>query len=113
MQFTKLFPESIATSELSTGKKNIIFKLKRYWGDNSLNDLIKLVGLFGIPGSHLHLAKVDVDSMSSITVMWLCSTAEAKELYEAILESADSLQEKGVLQVFFAEELLLDFTEGM
>ena len=104
-QFKKLFPASAVPSKLSTGKIIITLKLKNFWGNNTLNDLKKLVSLFGIPGSRLHLEKI---GDGSVAVHWLCSTIDAKELKIAIVEATDSLKTKGVLQVLVGDELVLE-----
>ena len=108
-QFKKLFPASAVPSKLSTGKRFVTLKLKNFWGSNTLNDLKKLASLFGIPGSRLHLEKI---GDGSVTVHWLCSTIDAKELKIAIVEVTDSLQIKGVLQVFIGEELVSEFVQS-
>ena len=105
-QFKNLFPSSAASPELSTGKISITLKLKNYWGNNTLDDLKKLVGLFG---PHLHLEKIGV---GSVIVNFLCSTSDAKELKGAIVQATDSLQTMGVLQVFIGEELVLEFPQS-
>ena len=108
-QFKKLFPASAVSSKLSTGKIIITLKLKNFWGNSTLNDLKKLVSLFGIPGSRLHLEKI---GDGSVAVHWLCSTIDAKDLKIAIVEVTDSLQTKGVLQVFIGEELVLEIPQS-
>ena len=108
-QFKKLFPASAVPSKLSTGKIVVTLKLKNFWGNNTLNDLKKLVSLFGIPGSRLHLEKI---GDGSVTVQWLCSTIDVKELKIVIVEATDSLQTKGVLQVFIGEELVSEFCQS-
>ena len=70
-QFKKLFPASAVSSKLSTGKISITLKLKNFWGNNTLDDLKKLVSLFGIPSSRLHLEKI---GDGSVAVHWLCSS---------------------------------------
>ena len=104
-QFKKLLPASAVPSKLSSGKINITLKLENYWGENTLNDLAKLVGLFGVSGECLHLAKADE---GSVIVLWLCSSMNAEELKGAIDKAADELQPMGVLQVYIGEELFLD-----
>ena len=99
----KLFPASATPSKLSTGKVSLRLKLRNRWGDSTLSDLTDLVSLFGVPGKHLHLSKAHD---GCIAVIWLCSISNTKELKEAIVEAADSLQTKGVLQVFIREELV-------
>ena len=108
-QFKKLFPVSAVPSKLSTEKTIVILKLKNFWGNNTLNDLKKLVSLFGIPGSCLHLEKI---GDGSVAVHWLCSTIDAKKLKIAIADATDSLQTKGVLQVLIGEELVLEFPQS-
>ena len=108
-QFKKLFPASAVPAKLLTGKIVVTLKLKNFWGNNTLNDLKKLVSLFGIPGSRLHLEKI---GDGSVAVHWLCSTIDAKELKIAIVEATDSLQTKGVLQVFIGEELVSEFRQS-
>ena len=108
-QFKKLFPVSAVLSKQSTEKTIVILKLKNFWGNNTLNDLKKLVSLFGIPGSRLHLEKI---GDGSVAVHWLCSTIDAKKLKIAIFEANDSLKTKGVLQVFFGVELVLEVSQS-
>ena len=108
-QFKKLFPASAVPAKLSTGKIVVTLKLKNFWGNSTLNDLKKLVSLFGIPGSRLHLEKI---GDGSVAVHWLCSTIDAKELKIAIADATDSLQTKGVLQVFIGEELVSEFRQS-
>ena len=102
-QFKKLFPASATPYKLSAGKVPVILKLQNEWDSDTLNDLTKLVNLFGVAGNSLHLAKVQE---GCIAVTWLCSTADVKDLKMAIFEAADSLQTRGVLQVFVGEELM-------
>ena len=104
-QFKKMFPASAAPSKLSSGKITITLKLKNYWGNNTLDDLTKLVGLFGVSSEHLHLA---IAKPGCISVLLLCSTTNAEGLKGAIDKAADELQSMGVLQVFIGEELFLD-----
>ena len=75
------------------------------WGKHTLDDLTKLVGLLGVPGTHLHLSRVEE---GCIAVTWLCSTSDVRELKQAIDQAAGSLQVVGVLQVFTGEEMILD-----
>ena len=103
-----MFPVSATPSKLSTGKINITLKLKNYWGDNTLDDLKKLIGLFDIPSCCIHLKRIGV---GSVLVLLLCSTTVAKELKGAIDKAADLLKTKGVLQVFVEEEILLEFPQ--
>ena len=104
-QFKKLFPASAVSSKLSSQKAVITLKLKNYWGTSTVEELRKLVALFGIPGSRLHLERI---GDGSVIVQFLCSTIDAKELKLAIVEVSDSLQSRGVLQIFFGEELVLE-----
>ena len=108
-QFKKLLPASAVSSKLLTGKIVVTLKLKNFWGNSTLNDLKKLVSLFGIPGSRLHLEKI---GDGSVAVNWLCSTIDAKKLKIAIVEATDSLQTKGVLQVLVGDELVLEFPQS-
>ena len=105
-QFKKLFPASSTHSNLLAGKVPVKLKLKNFWGDETLDDLTKLVSLFGVSGQYLHLSKVDD---GCIAALWLCSLYDAKELKINIFEAdADLLQTKGVLQVFVGKDLLLE-----
>ena len=104
-QFKKLFPASAVSSKLSSQKEVITLKLKNYWGTSAVEELRKLVALLGIPGSRLHLKRIDD---GSVIVQFLCSTIDAKELKVAIAEITDSLQSRGVLQIFVGEELVLE-----
>ena len=104
-QFKELFPASAVSSKLSSQKEIFTLKLKNYWGTNTVEELIKLVGLFGIPGSRLHLERI---GDGSVIVQFLCSTIDAKELKVAIAEVTDSLQSRGVLQIFVGEALVLE-----
>ena len=80
-------------------------KLQNFWGERTLDDLTKLVGLLGVPSTHLHLTRVDE---GCIAVTWLCSTSYIRELIQAIYRAAGSLRAEGVLQVFTGEEMVLD-----
>ena len=104
-QFKQLFPVSTKPSELLQNKLLIKLKLENEWGDETLNDLTKLVCRFGVSSNYLHLNKVE-DGCIAIT--WLCSTSKVKQLKIAIFEAADSLQTMGVLQVFIGEEVVLE-----
>ena len=104
-QFKKILPASAVPSKLSSGKISITLKLENYWGENTLDDLTKLVGLFGVSGECLHLAKA---GEGSVIVLWLCSSTNAEELKGAIDKAAEELLSMGVLQVFIGEELFLD-----
>ena len=103
-QFKQLFPATATSSRLSSDKVSVKLKLMNYWDKDTLDDLTKLVALFGVSGSHLHLSKVED---GCIAVTWLCSTSEVKQLKMAILEATGSLQTMGVLQVFIGEEELV------
>ena len=98
-QFKQLFPASATPFKLSAAKVLITVKLKPYWGDNTVDDLTTLVNSFGVPGSHLHLYNVQKGCIASI---WLCPAVDFKEL-RGIIEAANSLESKGVLQVFAGE----------
>ena len=104
-QFKKLFPASATHSKLLSGKVPVKLKLRNFWGDETLDDLTKLVSLFGVSGQYLHLSRVDD---GCIAALWLCSLYDAKEMKINIFEAADSLQAKGVLQVFVGKDLLLE-----
>ena len=104
-QFKELFPASAVSSKLSSQKEVITLKLKNYWGTNTVEELIKLVSLFGIPGSRLHLERI---GDGSVIVQFLCSTIDAKELKVVIVEVTGSLLSRGVLQIFVGEELVLE-----
>ena len=103
--FKELFPVSATPYKLSQEKYIVKLKLLNEWGDRTVHDLTKLVGLFGVPGDHLHLSKVE---QGCIAVTWLCSRTYIKELKGAIVDATDVLQTKGVLQVFIGEELVLE-----
>ena len=105
-QFKQLFPASATPSKLLTEKVAVKLKLKNYWDKDTIEDLTKLVALFGISGKHLHLSKVED---GCIAVIWLCNSTEVKQLKIAILEAANSLLTKGVLQVLIGEKLVLEF----
>ena len=103
-EFRELFPVSATPCKLSAGKVPIKLKLLTKWGTDTLDSLTELVGRFGVPGSHLHLSKIEE---GCIAVIWLCSSSDIKELKGAILGAADSLQTKGVMKVFVGNELVL------
>ena len=84
---------------------HVRLKLQNFWGERTLNDLTKLVGLLGVPGTHLHLTRVNE---GCIAVTWLCPTSYVRELKQAIDQAAGSLRAEGVLQVFTGEEMVLD-----
>ena len=98
-QFKQLFPASATSSKLSAGKVLITVKLKSYWGDNTVEELTTLVKNLDVPGSHLHLYNVQKGCIAAI---WLCPAVDFKEL-RGTVESADSLESKGVLRVFAGE----------
>ena len=104
-QFKTLFPASTTPSVLSAKMLPVKLKLLNTWGARTLDDLTKLVGLLGVPGTHLQLTKVDKGCIAAI---WLCSTSYIRELKQAIDQAAGSLQAEGVLQVFTGEEMVLD-----
>ena len=103
--FKELFPVSAIPYKLSQEKYIVKLKLLNEWGDRTVHDLTKLVGLFGVPGDHLHLSTVE---QGCIAVTWLCSSTYIKELKGAIVNVTDVLQTKGVLQIFIGEELVLE-----
>ena len=103
-QFKQLFPASATPSKLSQKMCTVKLKLLNEWGDCTVHDLTKLVGLFGVPGDNLHLSIVQ---HGCIAVLWLCSSFYIKELKVTIVNTTDELQTKGVMQVFIGEELLL------
>ena len=109
-QFKALFPASSTPSKLLqlAGKFSVELKFLNVWGNHTLDDLKNLVGLFGVPGKHLHLSKV---KDGCIAVIWLCCTLFIKELKAAIFEATDLLQTKGVLKVFIEEELVLECSQ--
>ena len=104
-QFRTLIPASATPSVLSAKMVPVRLKLRNFWGEHTLDDLTKLVGLLGIPSTHLHLTRVDE---GCIAVTWLCSTFYVRELKQAIYQAAGSLRAEGVLQVFTGEEMVLD-----
>ena len=107
-QFKALFPASATPSKLLSEKFSVELKLRKVWGDCTLDDLKNLVGLFSDPGKYFHLSRV-IDGC--IAVIWLCSTLFIKELKAAIVEATDLLQTKGVLKVFIEEELVLECSQ--
>ena len=106
-QFKKLFPASATPYKLSAGKILIKLKLSNLWGNNTLGDLNNLIINLGVP---LHVCDI---THGCITVLFLCSIADVKELKINVNSSevADSLQTKGVLQVFIGEELMLECSQ--
>ena len=104
-QFKELFPVSATPYKLSQEMCIVKLKLLDKWSNCILNDLTYLVGLFGVPGDHLHLSTVE---QGCIAATWLCSSTYIKELKGAIIDATDVLQTKGVLQVIIGEELVLE-----
>ena len=107
-QFKKLFPASATPYKLSVGKIPIKLKLTNVWSERTLHDLANLIiTKLGVP-LHLH----DITSGCIAVLSW-CSIADVKELKVNVNSSgvADSLQTKGVLQVFIGEELLLQCSQ--
>ena len=107
-QFKLLFPASATPSRLLIGKAPVRLKLKNDWGNDTIEDLTKLVINFGVSGSHFHLSKVED---GCIAVIWLCSTTELKMLKIAIMEAAGLFQTMGVLQVLVEEEIVLELSQ--
>ena len=105
-QFRTLFPALATPSVLSAKMVPVRLKLRNTWSNCILNDLTKLVGLLGVPGTHLHLTRVDE---GCIAVTWLCPTSYVRELKQAIDRAASSLRAEGVLQVCTGKEMMLDF----
>ena len=105
-QFKKLFPASATPYKLSAEKVPVKLKLSNLWGGNTLHDLNNLIIKLGVP---LHLCKCDITS-GCIAVLCWCPIADVKELKVNFNSSidVDSLQTKGVLQVFVGEELMLE-----
>ena len=54
-QFKQQFLATATSLKLSSG---YLLELKSYWDNDTLNDLTKLVCVFGVSSSHLHLTKV-------------------------------------------------------
>ena len=104
-QFKELFPVSATPYKLSQEMCTVKLKLLDKWSDRILNDLTYLVGLFGVPGDHLHLSTVE---QGCIAATWLFSSTYIKELKGAIIDATDVLQTEGVLQVIIGEELVLE-----
>ena len=110
-EFKALFPASVTSSSPSVKKVSIKLKLKNFWGDKTLDDLLKLVmKLLGIAGDYLHLFKVED---GCVAVIWLCLTSHINELITKMCEVADSLQIEGVQQVYVGDKLLLGPEEAM
>ena len=107
-QFKALFPASATPSKLLTDKSSVEIKFPNVWGTHTLDDLKNLIGLFGVPGTHLHLSNV---KDGCIAVIWLCSTSLVQELKAAIVEATDELQTKGVLKVYIEEELVMECSQ--
>ena len=108
-QFKQLFPLSATPCQLLTGKTPVKLKLLNTWGTSTLDDLLKLVGLFGVPGKHLHLSKINE---GCIAVVWLCSSLYAEKLNIAVNEAAGMLHDKGVLQVSIGEEVVFESSQS-
>ena len=109
-EFKALFRVPIMSSALSA-EVSIKLKLKNFWGDKTIEVLLKLVmRLLGIPGDYLHLSKVED---GCIAVIWLCSTSHIIELIAKMHEVAESLQIEGVQQVYVGEQLVLGPVEEM
>ena len=109
-EFRKMFLTSATGDMLSAEMVPVKLKLDNDWDEETLDDLIKLASrLFKVPGSLLHLSKVEE---GCIAVTWgLCPTADIKDLEIAIKESTDSLQTNGVLQVFVREDLMWECSQ--
>ena len=97
-QFKQLFPASATHSKLSTGKVPVKLKLENEWNKRTIADLEKLVKIFGILGSHLHLTKVE---FGCIEVTWLCTLSVAEDIKLKITTSEIFylLQTMGVVNV--------------
>ena len=104
-QFKHMFLACAPPSELLHDKLRIMIKLRSFWDNETLLDLTKLVCELGVSSNFFHLEKVED---GCIAVTWLCSTSKVKQLKIDIFEAADSIQSKGVLQVFVGEELVLE-----
>ena len=104
-QFMGLFPTSATSSTLLAEKQQLKLKLLKKWGENTLNELTDLIFLFGVPVEHFHLYKA---KNGCIAVSWLVSISQSAILKSAILEAADLLRTKGVLQVYIEEEIILE-----
>ena len=107
-QFKQLFPASATPYKLTAGKLPVKLKLSNKWGMDTIEDLNEFIIVLGVSGNHFHLSKVEE---GCIAVIWLCPTAELKQLKMAISEVAGPLQSMGVLQVFVGEELVLKCTQ--
>ena len=104
-EFKALFPASVASPSPSVKKVSIKLKLKNFWGDKTLDDLLKLVmKLLGIAGDYLHLFKVED---GCVAVIWLCSTSHINELITKMHEVAYAFQIEGVQQVYVGNQLVL------
>ena len=100
-QFQKLFLEPVAPSNLLIGKVKITAKLERVWGDNTINDLARLVDILKIRSENLHLYQI---RNGCIAVIWLCSISDVEEQKKALWQANVSLQNMGVLQLFIGED---------
>ena len=107
-QFKKIFPASATPLKIWSGKVPVKLKLDNKWGNDTIKDLTELIIKFGVPGSHLHLSKVEDGCIASI---FLCSINKVEELKIAIFEAADLLQSLRVLQVFIGEDLVLECSQ--
>ena len=105
-QFKQLFPATATSSRQSTRMVPVILKLENSWGTDTIDDLNRLVKMFGVHGNFLHLSQIE---FGCIAVTWLCSTTEVKQLKSAI-KAASLLKSKKVLQVFIGEELVVDYS---
>ena len=79
-------------------------------GRSTLGDLTALISLFEV---FLVIIFISQKHNGCIAVIWLGSISDARKLKEAIVEAADSLQKKEVLQVFIGEELVFDHDRGI
>lgn len=94
-QFKEMLLTSSIDPMLSAEMVPIKLKIWKKWDEETLNDLMNLVNELEVP---LHLSKIET---GCIAVTWrLCPTADVKDLKKVIIKSADSLQKKGVLQIF-------------
>lgn len=56
-QFRALFSVSVTSSKLSVENTCIKIALMNFWGNETIDDLIQLVALFGVSRSCIHLFK--------------------------------------------------------
>ena len=103
-QFKQLFPASATHSKLSNGKVPVKLKLQNDWDKGTIADLEKLVDIFCILGSHLHLTEV---GYGCIEVTWLCTRSIVKDIKLKIATSEVSylLQTMGVVNVLIGKEI--------